>query len=74
MEEHSDSVGDTQYTQVSADLEYEGSNATRYIGLQTIENTYVDTTPVEFHLLWLDEYREDIDQRPDMYLKLYYAE
>lgn len=62
------------YVMSSTPVQYQNSTASQYIGMQTVTNTFTSDAPVEFYLLWLDDYREGIDLRPDMYLKLYYAE
>lgn len=43
-------------------------------GTQKITNTFQNTTNIYFDLLWLDDYRIGNQQRPDMYLKLYYTQ
>ena len=50
------------------------NNAGSNTGIQTITNTFQETASITFYLLWLDQYRIEHNQRPDMYLKLYYKE
>lgn len=39
---------------------------------QIVTNTRTANADFKWHLLWLDEYRYDNQQRPDIYLNLYY--
>ena len=46
-------------------------NNSQVIASQTFTNTFKNTTEVSFDLLWLDDYRVNNSQRPDMFLFLY---
>lgn len=66
--EYTTSYGDTVYT-----TETTGD---RWIGTekQTITNTLTGEDTYTWYLLWLDAYRDENNQRPDVYLQLYYTE
>ena len=48
----------------------EGNNS-KVIASQTFTNTFKNTTDISFDLLWLDDYRVNNAQRPDVFLFLY---
>ena len=49
------------------------TSAGKMTGEQTVTNQPSRSKDVEFYMLWLDEYRKNSDQRPDVYLTLYYT-
>lgn len=52
-------------------LNYSAMNTGKLNATQGFVNKPQHTYNVSFHLLWLDQYRQDQNQRPDVYLKLY---
>ena len=46
-------------------------NNSQVIASQTFTNTFKNTTDISFDLLWLDDYRVNNAQRPDVFLFLY---
>ena len=50
---------------------YETMTAGKLEATQGFTNKPQNTYGVQFHLLWLDKYRQQNNQRPDVYLKLY---
>lgn len=69
---------DSNYVVSYDDIEYKDNTPeesdiwTAYVG-QTITNTRQKTDTYNWYLLWLDEYRKENEQRPDIYLNLYYT-
>lgn len=68
----SDPSNPGSYTIASTPVEYTQTNEPGVIlGTQNLTNTFQNMAPVYFDLLWLDGYRIEGSQRPDVYLHLY---
>ena len=59
------------YIHSSSGITYTRDGSGGLEGSQTIVNTFQNTRDVTFYLLWLDQYRVQKDQRPDMYMTLF---
>lgn len=62
-----------KYQKIDTGLRYDYESMTdgNLEATQGFTNKPQNTYGVQFHLLWLDEYRQKNNQRPDVYLKLY---
>lgn len=64
---------DTKYQSSNTGMSYDYANQSQ--GKLHASNTFTNKPQhnysVQFHLLWLDQYRQEQNQRPDIYLHLY---